>query len=79
VAKKPESAPVSPKVEQRGVLGKVETREAVDTTPVAVVQADTAQSTGTLPLTGADALFQVILGGLSLVGGGLLFRRTREV
>jgi LPXTG-motif cell wall-anchored protein len=70
---------VSPKVEEHGVKGKVETREEVATAPATLFQADTAQSTGTLPLTGANALFQVILGGFSLMGGGLLYRRTRAV
>jgi LPXTG-motif cell wall-anchored protein len=69
---------VAPKVEEHGVKGKVETRqEELVTTPAATFQADTAPSTGTLPLTGANALIQVLLGGLSLAGGGLLFRRTR--
>ena len=69
---------MSPKQEQRGVKGKIETREELATTPVATFQADTAPSTGTLPLTGANALIQVLLGGLSLAGGAFLFRRTRE-
>jgi LPXTG-motif cell wall-anchored protein len=68
---------VSPKVEERGVKGEVETREELTTAPATLFQADTSQSTGTLPLTGFNAFFQVILGGLSLAGGGLLFRRTR--
>jgi LPXTG-motif cell wall-anchored protein len=71
---------VSPKVEKRGVKGEVKTREELPTTkPVAVFTADTSQSSGQLPLTGFNTLFQVILGGLSLMGGGFLFRRTREV
>ncbi len=71
---------MSPKVEKRGVKGKVETREELPTTkPVAVFTAGTSESSGQLPLTGFNALFQVILGGLSLMGGGLLFRRTRAV
>jgi LPXTG-motif cell wall-anchored protein len=70
---------VSPKVEKRGVKGEIGTREEVPTTPVAVFTADTSGSAGQLPLTGFNALFQVILGGLSLMGGGFLFRRTREV
>jgi LPXTG-motif cell wall-anchored protein len=79
VAPKPESAPVAPIEEQHGVQGKVETREEqpVATAPATLFQADTVESTGTLPLTGFNALFQVILGGLSIGGGSLLFRRTR--
>jgi LPXTG-motif cell wall-anchored protein len=69
---------VSP-VEERDVKGKVETREEVATTPATLFQADTSQSTGTLPLTGFNTLFQVILGGLCLAGGGFLFRRTSTV
>ena len=69
---------MAPKVEKHGVKGEIGTREEVPTTPVAVFTADTSQSGGQLPLTGFNALFQVILGGLSLMGGGLLFRRTRE-
>ena len=68
---------MSPKAENRGVKGKVDTREEVATAPATLFQADTAQASGTLPLTGANALFQVILGGLFLMGGGLLFRRTQ--
>jgi LPXTG-motif cell wall-anchored protein len=76
---------VSP-VEERGVKGEVEThgaiptvpaQEELQTAPATLFQADTSQTSGTLPLTGFNALFQVILGGLSLAGGGLLFRRTR--
>ena len=74
---------MAPKVqEKRGVKGKVETREEtasapVVTTPVAVYQAGDSQSTGQLPVTGFNALIQIILGGFSLAGGGLLFRRSR--
>jgi LPXTG-motif cell wall-anchored protein len=77
-APKSDTAPVAPKQENHGVKGKVETREEVATAPVAMFQADTSPSTGTLPLTGANALIQVLLGGFSLAGGGFLFRRTRE-
>jgi LPXTG-motif cell wall-anchored protein len=70
---------VSPVEEQHGVKGKVETREEVATTPATLFQADTSQSTGTLPLTGVNALFQVILGGLCLAGGCFLYQRTRTV
>jgi LPXTG-motif cell wall-anchored protein len=59
------------------VKGKVETREETETTPVAVFQAGESESTGKLPLTGMNALIQILLGGSSLAGGGLLFRRTR--
>jgi LPXTG-motif cell wall-anchored protein len=67
---------VSPKVEKQGVKGKVETREEV-TTPVAVFQAGGSGSEETLPVTGSNALVQVMLGGLFLAGGSLLFRRSR--
>jgi LPXTG-motif cell wall-anchored protein len=72
---------VSPKVEKRGVLGEVQTREerpTTTTTPVAVFTAGKSES-GRLPLTGFNTLFQVVLGGLFLMGGGFLLRRTREV
>jgi LPXTG-motif cell wall-anchored protein len=75
---------VSPEVPAKPhVKGEVGTREEVSTpvvtTPVSEFQASASPSTGTLPLTGANALIQVILGGLSLAGGSLLFWRTREV
>jgi LPXTG-motif cell wall-anchored protein len=59
------------------VKGEVETREEVPTTPVAVLQAGGAPSNETLPVTGFNAAIQVMLGGLFLVGGTLLFRRSR--
>ena len=74
---------MAPKVqEKRGVKGQVETRQEspgapVETTPVAVYQAGDSQNTGQLPVTGFNALIQIILGGMSLGGGGLLFRRSR--
>lgn len=54
----------------------MKTREEVPTTPVALFQADETES-DTLPVTGFNVLFQVILGGASLLGGGALFRRSR--
>lgn len=75
---------MAPKVrKQHGVKGEVETRqeisatpEQVVTTPAASFQAGESDSTGQLPMTGLNAILQIALGGFSLAGGGLLFRRS---
>ena len=85
VAPTPESVPETPQVhEKKGVLGKVGTRKekvkgnvgtrgTPTTTPVALVQADTA----TLPHTGFNgSLPLALLGIIGLSGGYFLLRRT---
>ena len=63
--------------EEDKVLGKVGTREEA-TTPVALVQAGDTPNTDTLAMTGFNVVILAILGGLALLGGSLLFRRSRE-
>jgi hypothetical protein len=55
------------------VKGRIGTRKVPTTVPVSVVK---AADTGTLPVTGLNVLFQVVLGGFALAGGAVLFRRS---
>jgi LPXTG-motif cell wall-anchored protein len=87
----PESTPVAPKTPEEGevlgkkgtreerVLGKVGTREeaTTPTTPVTFVQAGGTQDSETLAMTGFNVPILAILGGLALLGGSLLLRRSR--
>ena len=87
----PESTPVAPKTPEEGevlgkkgtreerVLGKVGTREeaTTPTTPVTFVQAGDTQDSETLAMTGFNVPILAILGGLALLGGSLLLRRSR--
>jgi hypothetical protein len=57
------------------VLGRIGTREEAPNIPVSVVTKG-AEASGQLPVTGLNVLFQVMLGGIALLGGGMLFRRT---
>lgn len=58
---------------QTVVKGRIGTREVPKTVPVSVVK---VADTGTLPVTGLNVLFQVVMGGLALAGGAALFRRS---
>ena len=61
------------------LLGKVGTREeaTTPTTPVTFVQAGGTQDSETLAMTGFNVPILAILGGLALLGGSLLLRRSR--
>ena len=55
------------------VKGRIGTRDVPKTVPVSVVK---PIETSTLPVTGFNILFQVVLGGFAIAGGAMLFRRS---
>ncbi len=76
-APKENAAPKTPASTETHVKGRIGTRQIPENTPVSVVNASV--ETGKLPVTGFNVLFQVILGGLALAGGAMLFRRTSNL